>query len=469
MFRKEQLGSLFSDIRFWIFLFFLLRLIGITNAPLEIGHNWRQSLTNMIARNFYEDGANLFYPRVDMAGERTGILGSEFPFYNYLIYLTSLIFDYAHWYGRLINLFVSSIGTYFFYLLSLKLINKRVAFNATIILLSSIWFAFSRKIMPDTFSVSLVIIGLYCCYMYLQQGMISRLVLYFVFVTLGMLCKIPALSLLSPLVLIFFIKKIDPLRKTILCVATTLSLVIVFSWYFYWVPYLVETFRFQLYFPKELLEGLREIYPFISGFFEKFYFSSLCSFIAFACFMAGIVVSIRSGKTFVVLGIATVAVVFGLFILKTGSIFPTHNYYIIPFTPVMALIAGWGIATLKLKTQYLLLFAIAAEGIANQQHDFFIKGSERYKMDLEKVTSGIVGKNELIVINGGPSPQLIYFSHCKGWTVDNNTLKNEQKMQHFKDRGARYLVVDKRSYSGSVAIDSLLYSDDDFAVYKLQR
>ena len=147
-------------------LFFVIRLFGITNAPLEIGHNWRQSLTNMIARNFYENGANLLYPAIDMAGEKTGIIGSEFPLFNYLIYLVSELFGYDHWYGRLINLIVSSLGIYYFYRLLKESINEKVAFNASLILLTSIWFAFSRKIMPDTFSVSLVIIGLYYAYQF---------------------------------------------------------------------------------------------------------------------------------------------------------------------------------------------------------------------------------------------------------------------------------------------------------------
>jgi hypothetical protein len=153
--RKRNVLIVLSDIRFWLLVFFLIRLFGITNPPLEISHNWRQCQTNMIARNFYEGGPDLFHPRIDMAGEKTGILGSEFPFFNLIIYLFSIVFGYAHWYGRLINLVVSSLGIWCFYLLLNKLINRKVAFNATIILLSSIWFSYSRKIMPDTFSVSL--------------------------------------------------------------------------------------------------------------------------------------------------------------------------------------------------------------------------------------------------------------------------------------------------------------------------
>ena len=192
MLNKQTLKALISDIRFWIILLFLIRLIGITNAPLETGHNWRQSLTSMIARNFLDGEANLLYPRIDMAGAESGIIGSEFPVFNYLIYLVSSVFGYAHWYGRLINLAISSIGFLYFFKLVKGIFNKQVAFNATVILMVSIWFSFSRKIMPDTFSVSLVIIGLYYAREYLCDGRELGLILFLFFSTLGVLSKIPA-------------------------------------------------------------------------------------------------------------------------------------------------------------------------------------------------------------------------------------------------------------------------------------
>ncbi len=467
MLNREQLKSILTDIRFWILLFFVLRLIGITNAPLEIGHNWRQSLTNMIARNFLEENANLLYPKIDMAGNQTGIIGSEFPFYNYLIYMVSLIFNYSHWYGRLINLTASSIGIYFFYLLSNKISNKQIAFNASIVLLSSIWFAFSRKIMPDTFSVSLVIIGLYYCYMYLTTGSILKLVLFFIFTTLGMLCKIPALSLVVVLSILLLVREISIKRKLIVFSLTALSIMIVSLWYFYWVPYLVKAYHYQLYFPKGLIEGFKEILPLLPQFFEKFYFSSLCSFTALAFFLLGLYSVFKNGNLYLKTGILVITLTFFVFILKTGSVFPLHNYYIIPFTPVMALIAGYGLFMFPVKYVFIPLLLISFEGIANQQHDFFIKKSERYKLQLEDLTTKIVGKNELIVINGSQSPQEIYFAHRKGWTVDNETI-NKEDLTHLKESGAKYLIINKNSYSTTIGYYPKIYSGINYDFYKLE-
>ncbi len=74
--------KILKDIRFWILIFFLFRLYGITYPPLETGHNWRQTIVNMTARNYHEEGMDLAHPRVDIAGALSGITGMEFPLYN---------------------------------------------------------------------------------------------------------------------------------------------------------------------------------------------------------------------------------------------------------------------------------------------------------------------------------------------------------------------------------------------------
>ena len=467
MISKEQVKAILTDIRFWIAFFFMIRLIGITNAPLEVGHNWRQALTSMIARNFYEGSANILYPRIDMAGNQSGIIGSEFPFFNYLIYLTSLIFHYSHWYGRLINLIVSSLGIYFFYLLVNRISSKNIAFNATIVLLSSIWFAFSRKTMPDTFSISLVMIGMYCGVIYLLKGARGKLALCFLFITLGMLCKIPAAFLLAALPLLFFMPEIEMGRKITVSLACMFAFLIAGLWYFYWVPYLIETYHYPLYFPKRLAEGWSEIRPLIPDFFRQFYFHALESYVAFAFFLTGIFVVISKRNRNLNLGLLAVTLVFLLFVIKTGAVFPTHNYYVIPFVPVMALIAGYGISKVPVKFRYIILLVLAVEGIGNQQHDFFIRDKECYKLSLEELSDKFISKNDLIVINGGPSPQEIYFAHRKGWTVENGSL-TESELLRFKDMGAAFLIIDKTLFDQPISFFPVVNSGINFDIYQLK-
>jgi hypothetical protein len=51
---------------------------------------------------------------------------------------------------------------------------------------------------------------------------------------------------------------------------------------------------------------------------------------------------------------------------KTGSVFPLHNYYVIPFVPLMALMAGYGMNKLRKAYRIVCIALICVEGIANQ-------------------------------------------------------------------------------------------------------
>ena len=130
---RQSVIAILKDIRFWIILFFALRLYGITNAPLEPASTWRQCDVLMIARNFYEIDSNILYPRVDLAGNSEGIVGVEFPIYNYLIYLLSILFGFEDWYGRIINLVATSFGAFYFYKLISRNFNEEHAFYSTIL------------------------------------------------------------------------------------------------------------------------------------------------------------------------------------------------------------------------------------------------------------------------------------------------------------------------------------------------
>jgi len=72
----------------WFFLLLLLtlllRLYGI-NAPLTDAQNWRQTDTAAIARNFFAEDMDIFYPRVDWRGATSGYVECDFPLYPYLV------------------------------------------------------------------------------------------------------------------------------------------------------------------------------------------------------------------------------------------------------------------------------------------------------------------------------------------------------------------------------------------------
>ncbi|HPS84986.1 MAG TPA: glycosyltransferase family 39 protein, partial [Bacteroidales bacterium] len=218
-----------SKIEFWIFIFFLIRLIGITNPPLEISHNWRQVTGLMVARNFSEVDPDILHPRIDDFNGASDIIAMEFPSLNYIHFLFSELFGYSHWYGRLINLIVSSFGLLFFYkLIKLSGISERIAFFATIALSASIWFSFSRKMMPDTYCISLMFIGLYYGLRFLHNQKYIHLILFAVFSSLALLSKIPAGIYLVILLPFVFSRKFERKNRIAISVVTAIPLILAY-------------------------------------------------------------------------------------------------------------------------------------------------------------------------------------------------------------------------------------------------
>jgi hypothetical protein len=465
--KKIILHKVIADIRFWLILFFLIRLIHITQPPLESSHNWRQTFTNMLARNFYEGEADILHPVYDMSGEKNGIIGSEFPLFSYSIAVSAKIFGYTHWIGRLINLIVSTLGVYCFYLLLLQFFNRRLAFFSAILLMLSIWFMFSRKIMPDTFSVSLAIFSLYFGINYLTRGKNHHLLLFFLFGMAGVLAKIPAviiLSVLFPLVFSgFYMKR----RRINIVIPGAFIFIAMVWWYFFHAPMLAQTYGNQLYFTKTFSEGLVEIINEGASTFKRFAFDAFQGYIGFVLFAIGLVLAfVRKQKKMIFL--FSVSFVFLIiYALKTGAVFSTHSYYIIPFVPVMALFAGYILTEIPVKwLGVVLLIAASVESIANQQHDVSIKEFDTIKLNYEPLADKYIPSDALVLTNGGQSTTQMYFINRKGWSLENNQI-SDNLIAELKQKGLQYIFMNTCRDNTPLLNMDLIHKQECIAVYKV--
>lgn len=469
--------ELFQDIRFWIVLFFLIRLIGITNPPLEVSHNWRQTSVTSVARNFLEIDNNILYPRIDIAGEKSGITGMEFPIFNYSIYITAKVFGWQHWYGRLINLIISSFGIWFFYALVRKYFPEKMSFYATMILIVSVWFQFSRKIMPDTFSMSFVITALYFGINYLEgksNRRFTNLILYAILLLFGILSKLPSGYILSIIPLLLYKRSIPFRRKLIFLSTTLLSIIPSFIWYFYWVPYLVEYYGFWHFFMgKPISQGAHEVFNNIPQALSRFYEIPV-KIIGFAVFLFGTVYAIvKKDKT--ILGLLALSF-FGFFIviLKAGNTFLYHDYYIIPFVPIITIVVAYGLTKLEQYYQHLsliLIIAISVEGIANQYHDFFIKPEYLQLLKLEEDLDTFSEPEDLILINCDEYPTPMYFAHRKGWVAYDDQILSQNFLDSLSNLGLRNIVIMKKIFGNDIKLDNnnVLLENDIYRIYSVDN
>ncbi len=457
---RAKIMMVLSDIRFWILFCFVVRLVGITNPPLEVSHNWRQTLGTMVTRNFLEVNSNILYPRIDVGGDHAGITGMEFPLFNYISYLMSVLFGYRHWYGRLVNLVVSSFGVlYFFRLIRDQLKCRQLAFYSAMVLLFSLWFSCSRKIMPDTFAMSFVIAALYhgCRYLGLETCSSGRrfvdVALFGVFAAIGMLTKLPSGYLLPVLAMPFLRRGVSAAHRTVFASVALLSISTTLAWYFCWVPHLTETYGVSHFFMGVGFgEGFHELAGNWPLALKRFYETAI-KYIGFVVSLVGLGwVVLKRDR--LIMGLLLLSFPFFIGVVAmSGYNFAHHTYYVIPYVPVMALLAGVGLRAMK--RPYLIVFLLAAiciEGVSDQQPDFRVKEHHRELLALEADLDACCGRESLIVVNGAGSPTAIYFAHRRGWSLPNEGVVEYSRSRDLRQRGLKCIVVLNNVF-GAVPVD----------------
>lgn len=464
-----------KDIRFWLLLFFMVRLINISYPPLEVAHNWRQTTVCMVARNFYENDANILYPRIDIAGEKSGITGMEFPLLNYGMYLVSEIFGYSHWSGRLINLIISTLGIWFFYLLVRFFFDERKAWFAALLLLSSLWFMYSRKAMPDTFSVSIALGALLTAVHYLYPSRASgwrdalQLLLFLILFVAGVGSKIPAGLVLAPLVLVFFDKTVRLKRKLWLGLVFLISLIPVGWWYFVWVPGLNETYQFRHFFMgTDAVTGWNDLVHHPGGLAKQFYDVPL-KYSGFAVFLLGLILIFRNRETRMKRVFFTGLILLIPYVISGGFTFIRHSYYMIPFVPYMALVAAFALDRLPWKNwAIVILVLVCAENLLNQVQDFRLKPKDAVILQLDQELDRYIPQSALIAVNSGEVPTPMYFAHRKGWVCPDDQLADPSYRADLKEKGCVMIVVLKRSFGTDIQLPlQVLASNRDWTFYRL--
>jgi len=446
-------------------LLFAVRLFHITEPPIEVSHNWRQTTSLMVARNFYQNDHNILYPSLDENGEKAGYVAMEFPLLSYSIYLASSVFGYDHWYGRLINLFVVTLGGWFFYRLMRLYFDDRLALISTLVYSCSSLFHLARKVLPDPMSLSLIITGVYFGTMYLRSGKWSNLVLYLLFASAGALVKIPYGLYLVLLVFPFFSGQLITARKITFSLVSALVLFVVYWWYFNWNYHLSELSGIWYNSGKSISMGIQELIDNSRDVFARFYFSIFQGFILFGLSIAGLLLAAYKKQKKILLLVLVISPLFVVYMMKSGFLFAHHGYYALVLMPVFSLFAAHLLQNIPVKLGYVLLSVGLIESIANQQHDFFVKDIDRKKMQLETIADQLGPRSDLVALICGENPNEFYFLNRKGWMIQ-APKANQNFLADIKKRGCRYLFV--RNEIGHLEFEyHKIFENHEYIVFEL--
>ena len=194
-----------SDVSWlWIVLVLglALRLIAL-QEPLIDKQAWRQTDTAAIARNFYEEGYTLCYPKIDWRGTTSGHVEANFPLYPFVVGLLYSVVGGAHeWVGRLLAALCSTAAGALLYMLALRLgMGKQGALCGTLVyLFFPLSIYYGRTFMPEAMMLFLSVGTLWAFARWIDTGTQAGFALAVCSAALCFLVKIPTLYLGFPLV-----------------------------------------------------------------------------------------------------------------------------------------------------------------------------------------------------------------------------------------------------------------------------
>jgi 4-amino-4-deoxy-L-arabinose transferase-like glycosyltransferase len=455
----------YSKIAFWIGLFLLVHLIGICHPPIEAAHSWRQATGLMVARNYFEGNTSFFYPMVDETNGGTGIIGMEFPIMYYIQGKLAYLFGFHVAIGRLINVIVSSFGVAYFYALIRRFAIEKTAFYATLLLMISCFFMYSRKVMPDTEAIAFYIIGIYYYFIALTRANLKDIGLAFFFLSLGLLVKIAVLPLIAVVVFSYLYYRNKP-KKSGVFLLPIIALVPAFFWYFVWNPHLAVTYGNWYNIGGNLSDGAQALMDTPLRLLEQVFFHPFFSYLVWGVLLFGLYKVISHGITLALsLSLTLFLILFTAYALKSGNIFISHEYYILPLVPVLAVVGGYGLTQIG-KYAWLFMFVIAVEALANQAHDFRFNRNEAYKLTLTAIGSKFIPKNALVAINGNSNPQELYFLGRRGWNLSDDLLCNKEQQHALKAKGCMFWVFNKHIMKCWTPEGILLVNSKDYLLIK---
>ena len=449
-------------------MFFLVHLIGIWNPPIEAAHSWRQATGLMVARNYFEGNTSFWYPMVNETSGGTGIIGMEFPLMYYIQGKLGVLFGFHVGIGRLLNVLISTLGLAYFFALVRRFASEKTAFYATLLLMVSCFFMYSRKVMPDTEALAVYLIGIYYFFEALRFGRWKDMVLSFIMLSLGLLLKISVLPLLA-FVVFAYVKTSNEPKKPVVFLIPFLSLIPACIWYFIWNPYLAQHFGSWYNLGGGLMDGGRAFLesPFL--LLQQLVFHPFVSYLAFGLCLYGVIRMTKHGVSWAwKLSLPLFLVLFSGYALKSGVIFLTHEYYILPAVPLLAILGGYAISTLG-KYAWVLMLCISIEAIGNQLYDFKLNSSEAYKLGLGQVAKRYIPTDALVAINGNSNPQELYLLGRKGWNLSDETLRQKAMVNELTGKGCSYLVINKRTLVGLPDCGKIIYNGVNYQLIQLNK
>ncbi len=451
----------FSGIFLILFLAFLFRIVN-AGAPVIGVHEWRQCDTAAIARNFYENGMDLFHPQIDWAGNSGGFVESEFQIYPFATALLYKVFGFHEFLGRLLSIIISIAGAFYFFLLVREIFGEKPAlWAAGVYCILPLNIFYSTSIQPEASFMAASIAGMYYLMKWSSSESVRHLACSGVLISAACLLKLTNLYLGLPVLYVFIKKYGSSLwKKWPVWLYAALVLVPVMLWYHHAHGIFLEygnTFGIWDYKSGKWLN--LEFLQF--RFWNKIFFFSIFikHFAVFGLplFIAGYSMKRLDDKE-MFFELWLLAFFIFVFIAARGHML--HEYYQLPLTAIGSAYIGKFLAQ-KFETGNLVKIYFAAMIVFSISiYSYYVilqSPSDSFEMKFSAIIKEkIKDARPLIFISQNlPDPYfpdcdpvLLYHAHMKGWTTSAKKFDHTYLAGKIK-QGAAYAAGKHSFFKGA--------------------
>lgn len=336
-----------------IVFFFLLPILvsfvlhfSILNLDLIGYHVWRQTQTQTVIYNFTFSDNNIFHPqKFDLTSGTTSLL-YEFPLYQWIVAQVNNVLGYSVLHTRVITFLIFVFLLLGFYKLVLKFVSKEMALITNVLIcFSPLLYYYCINPLPDILALCFAIWSLNYFFEFLKAKKTLHFLMFSFFLMLAALVKLPFILFGGVFVLYAYSEFKNKNSKEALSkgLILVLAMIPVFAWYIKAIPtwkgngitsglatnnktfiYLLDCFQFNLISSvPELITNYASCLFLVAGIY---------------LFFKNFKVSISKYKYYFLL-----FVLFSIyFLFELNMIEKTHDYYLMPFVPLIFLVVAFG-------------------------------------------------------------------------------------------------------------------------------
>jgi len=438
-----------------------VRLIGL-DRPLVDEQAWRQTDTAAIARNYFEEGYDLLYPRVDWRGDTEGFVESNFPVYAFLVACGYKLLDAPReWVGRLIAVLFSVLSVVLLYVLGKRWYGREVGrLSALVFAIAPLNVFFGRAFMPESMMLFFSIGAIHCFVRWTDTEAWTWFFGALVCAALAFLIKIPTLYLGLPLAFLAcrkFGRRM--LVEPRIWAYGVLSLAPAIFWYRH---------AYGLFQQTRLTFGIWNSYGYrkwgnVEFLVSPAFYGRMVERLGGVVFTPlglvllgfGIWCCLRRRQGWVFLFWLAALVVYVLLVPEGNW---TLNYYQLPFVPAGSVLIGLALAGLP-KTPLGRAGLLGSLIVLGGSSYLYVRPlytpkpyhMARYEMG-RKIDTRLPDEALLVIgdldANAGAryrtqSPTFLYYCHRKGWQLTPDEFEPE-RLEALREKGARYFVAATR-------------------------